>query len=138
MEYGTGLMLSRFSFNQELWLKNGSNNVQAEKRAQMMTADGMKLNRNAKETNLFGNGVNTISGMKFLSGAAWNATLSNIQKNADGTVEFDLTVGASTGISEVPSADASPKAMYYDLQGRPVSQPRRGLYIQQGKKVVIK
>ena len=138
MEYGTGLMLSRFSFNQDLWTKDSPNNVQAEKHGQIITADGAKLNRSAKETNLFGNGVNTISGMKFLSGAAWNATLSNITKNNDGTVEFDLALGSATGISNVATADDSRQATCYDLQGRPVSQPRRGLYICNGRKVVIR
>ena len=27
---------------------------------------------------------------------------------------------------------------YYDLQGRPVAAPTRGIYIKDGKKVVIK
>lgn len=104
----------------------------------MKATKGAKLNRSAKETNLFGNGVNTISGMKFLSGAAWNATLSNITKNNDGTVEFDLALGSATGISNVATADDSRQATCYDLQGRPVSQPRRGLYICNGRKVVIR
>ena len=26
---------------------------------------------------------------------------------------------------------------YYDLQGRPVSNPERGIYIKDGKKVII-
>ena len=43
-----------------------------------------------------------------------------------------------TGISEVRSKVEDVRAPYYDLQGRKVSQPRKGLYIVNGKKTLIK
>lgn len=44
----------------------------------------------------------------------------------------------TTGVSEVRSKAEDIRAPYYDLQGRKVSQPRKGLYIVNGKKTLIK
>ena len=42
---------------------------------------------------------------------------------------------APTGISQI-TTEQSDDDKYYDLQGRPVSQPSHGVYIHQGKKVI--
>ena len=42
-----------------------------------------------------------------------------------------------TGISEIGSG-TSANSKYFDLQGRQVFQPKRGLYIMNGKKVIVK
>ena len=62
---------------------------------------------------------------------------------ADGTTapEFFGLDGETTSISEelrVKSEEFAPAAAVYDLQGRRVAQPTKGLYIVNGKKVVIK
>ena len=57
-------------------------------------------------------------------GGPASATLSNI----------DYTV--PTAISTIAAQPADHR--YFDLQGRPVSQPQKGLYIQNGRKVVIR
>ena len=44
----------------------------------------------------------------------------------------------ATGISEELIAESEEFAPYYDLQGRRVAQPTKGLYIVNGKKVIIK
>ena len=65
------------------------------------------------------------------------------------TFVFNITVGgpASATLSNidytVPTAISTVAAQptdhrYFDLQGRPVSQPQKGLYIQNGRKVVIR
>ena len=42
-----------------------------------------------------------------------------------------------SGISSV-SADRAASGVVYDLQGRRVSQPAKGVFIQNGKKIVVK
>lgn len=42
-----------------------------------------------------------------------------------------------SGISSV-SADRAASGVFYDLQGRRVSQPAKGVFIQNGKKIVVK
>ncbi len=46
--------------------------------------------------------------------------------------------GEATGVKEVKGLKAETRGEYYDLMGRKVAQPTRGLYIVNGKKVVIK
>lgn len=135
LNYGSGLLLSRYAYNQTEWFDDRPNNIKDAKRGLMITADGKKLYYSANQSNLFGNGVNTISGQRFLSGKTWNATISNITKNSDGSIEFDLDLG-ETGIKTVDNSQLAVD-VYYDLQGRRVDNPSKGIYIKNGKKKVI-
>lgn len=52
---------------------------------------------------------------------------------------FVLYLGdAATGITEVATPLQQGEQQFYDLQGRPVSHPQKGIYIQNNKKVIIK
>ncbi len=51
------------------------------------------------------------------------------------SVSFDDDV---TGVNEVRSQKTAENSEFFDLQGRKVAQPTKGLYIVNGKKVVIK
>ena len=47
--------------------------------------------------------------------------------------------GGTTGIETIEnSKNSTDDGVYYDLQGRRVENPTRGIYIVNGKKVVIK
>jgi len=52
---------------------------------------------------------------------------------------FVLYLGdAATGIRETATSPQQREQQFYDLQGRPVSHPQKGIYIQNNKKVIIK
>ena len=55
------------------------------------------------------------------------------------TAQYTLTVEAATGISDVKT-DATENANWYDLSGRPLNgkPTKAGVYVKNGKKVVIK
>lgn len=53
-------------------------------------------------------------------------------------LEFNYGNGNTTGVNEVRGQKEESRGQYYDLQGRRVAQPAKGLYIVNGKKVVIK
>ena len=55
------------------------------------------------------------------------------------TAQYTLTVEAATGISDVKT-DVAEKAKWYDLSGRPLNgkPTKAGVYVKNGKKVVIK
>lgn len=57
---------------------------------------------------------------------------------SSGAPEFFGFDGNTTSINEVRGKMEDVSGEYYDLQGRRVSQPTKGLYIVNGKKVVIK
>ena len=56
----------------------------------------------------------------------------------NGQTIWGYQTAAATGIEQIVNRQ-SVNSKYYDLQGRPVTEPqRKGIYIQNGKKVVIK
>ena len=48
-----------------------------------------------------------------------------------------LDEGTETGISHIETAQGAADA-YYDLSGRRIATPGKGLYIKNGKKVLVK
>lgn len=66
-------------------------------------------------------------------------TDSGLLKYSDGEFTKIELSGSPVGISRLETgAYGSLKAPWYDLQGRPTTAERRGVYIQQGRKIVIK
>ena len=53
-------------------------------------------------------------------------------------IDFDNIDAPTTGINNVQNQDAAKGKVVYDLQGRRVENPQHGVYIVNGKKVVIK
>lgn len=74
-------------------------------------------------------GGNLAAGKAYLKASAWGS--SNVRSFS--LVFEDVT----TGIKNV-SDNIKANGEYYDLQGRRVAQPTKGLYILNGKKVVMK
>jgi hypothetical protein len=46
--------------------------------------------------------------------------------------------GETTGISSMHNSECIMHNEYFDLQGRRVAQPTKGIYIVNGKKIVVK
>lgn len=59
-----------------------------------------------------------------------------IPKSSAATRGFAID-GNATGIDSLPSSEPE-NAVYYDLQGRRIDKPVKGVYISRGKKVIIK
>ena len=51
---------------------------------------------------------------------------------------LDIDFGGTTGISKMEDVRSKKDDVYYDLQGRRVLYPTKGLYIVNGKKVIVK
>ena len=79
---------------------------------------------------------------------AYNPVIQNVQNLKVVAILIDATtgkvvnanvakVGNSTGIT-INELSQKPAATYFDLQGRRVAKPAKGLYINNGRKVVIK
>ena len=54
------------------------------------------------------------------------------------TFTIEPSSGDATGISDIKTTDDSANGIYYDLQGRRVENPTKGIFIVNGKKVVKK
>lgn len=76
-------------------------------------------------------------------GAASKSNISQVafQTSAAGTVKIKSLYwgkNASTGINAIKSENAVKNNVYYNLSGQKVSKPGKGLYICNGKKVIVK
>ena len=68
---------------------------------------------------------------------AFLRTTTNVTASARG-LELNFGEGDVTGISEIEKLRNVGNEKFFDLQGRLVAQPTKGLYIVNGKKVIIK
>lgn len=85
---GSGLMLSRIAYSQARWNDNTLNNTRDKKRACILTADKAKLNYSSSNTNLYGNGLDSIVSLRTYGGASRAVSLRKITKRADGSITF--------------------------------------------------
>ena len=71
------------------------------------------------------------------AGATLGANKAFLAFNSDVAArDFFLFEDETTGINEAVKVNTS--AQYFDLQGRSIAQPTKGLYIVNGKKVIVK
>lgn len=89
--------------------------------------------------------LNNVSGIGFYKAngqtvASNRAYLHTLTANISGGAPLYMFFNDSetTGINAVKGAEFKVNGEYYDLQGRRVAQPTKGLYIVNGRKVVIK
>ena len=78
------------------------------------------------------------TGQAFTSGAhkAWLVVAKSAPAGARSFISLDF--GGTTSIESVVKKAESNDALYYNLQGQRVENPTKGLYIVNGKKVIIK
>ncbi len=69
---------------------------------------------------------------------ARRAYLPNTTVSPAATLSVVFTDGLTTGIEAAPQTQTATGNVYYDLQGRRVAQPTKGIYIVNGKKTYIK
>ena len=64
--------------------------------------------------------------------------ITNIRMSEDGLISFDFMGGVYDGISSVTTRRRAAADKVYNLQGQQVAVPRKGIYIVDGKKVIIR
>ena len=83
----------------------------------------------AKFQSLVENGATVTGGKAFLKNGAYSSGARSLQ------IVFD---DETTGISRIENGELKVENSVYDLQGRRVTKPTKGLYIVNGKKVIMK
>ena len=161
---GHGLMVTQVDFDEDIWEWNIPNAFVTESeskdedgayygypvndhlRLTILTADNKasyyseqndlfpydkkdSLTYNSKPAARFYN--DNLQGTRRLPGS-----LHNIAENADGTMRFDYVADdATSGIHSLPITPRS--SLLFDLQGRRIHHPHKGLYIRNQKKFLI-
>ncbi len=159
-----GLLITHVDFDAEVWFNNIPNTIMTDEEAyemeltcgndhQRMTffhADNTEDDYSTR-TDLYPYGTrdsltttsrpaaklfnNNSEGQKLMQGA-----ILNIKQNSDGTMAFSYRApkAIADAITQHPAPDTQHPTPFYDLQGRRVSRPVRGLYIVGGRKVVVR
>lgn len=133
--FSPGLLVTHIAYDKRAWEENEVNNIQDSKRAYVVTANGSEFEWDAQKEHLYGNGVNEIKSFSLFDGSKLEKTVYKIESNADGTLSFHFLI--PDAIEEVVSNETQDN-YYYDLQGRRIENPTRGIYIKNGKKYAIK
>ena len=94
-------------------------------------------NPNYGQTYVLNKGENGIGFYKLKSSGTIGAHKAYLTSGATAR-EFFLFDEETTGVNTLNGERKTMNGDYYDLQGRKVAQPAKGLYIVNGKKVVIK
>jgi hypothetical protein len=94
--------------------------------------------------NYFGLKKNTLTFGTFVPSSvaipASKAYLKVLKSNIDAGARLNISFGDdnTTGVADVRSKMADVRGGYYNLSGQRVNQPQKGLYIVNGKKVIVK
>lgn len=135
--YAEGLLISEVTYLKSAW-KNNTVNVGTHRHC-IVPADNV-YSYNSPSTQLFGtvNHEFTLTSTPATItqyGAAMDKPLTDIRYDAQtGKTSFHFRGGSGIGRSPL-TAHRSP--LIYDLQGRPAVNPTHGIYMVNGKKVVI-
>ena len=153
---GRGLVIYHVDYLESKWSSNSVNNVKGAYRYELVHADGLDYDawdnlleqRDVKTKYLNKTRMNCL----YLSTSPFPWTtdstatvdkaltdtetpITNIRMTDDGLVSFDFRGGDQSGIT--PSVVHSQRS-YYDLMGRRIAgRPGKGVYIVEGKKVII-
>ena len=137
--FGTGIMLSHFSYNAKAWDDNKVNCTDSTY-AFTVTADGSRIDRFAYKSHLYGNGTNLISDLTFSNGEKLGYNIE-ITRNVGGTYTLNRSSDDESAVRDVVRQPAAMEGRrIYTLDGRLVSTSSEnlphGIYVVDGRKVV--
>ncbi len=141
VSFGNGLMVSHYAYDESAWKENFVNIRPNARRAHIINADDAALDFNASKSNLYGDKVKEILAFKSINRTnITDIPIYNIEVLEDGKIRFNYKdPNGANGIEEINAETANnADEAYYDLMGRKIEKPTRGIYIHKGKKVVVK
>ena len=133
-----GLLISEVTYLKSAW-KNNIINAETQHRHCIVPANN-EYNYWTADKHLFGTknhefSLTSTPSSRTQFGAAMDKPLTDINYDAKtGKTSFHFCGGSGTDGVEAIKKQESGYENIYDLQGRPVKQPAKGLYIQNGKK----
>ncbi|MDE6638809.1 MAG: M6 family metalloprotease domain-containing protein, partial [Muribaculaceae bacterium] len=139
---GHGMLVWHVDYNKGAWAMNTVNNISTHQRVDLVEADNVKsaATRNADSFP----GAAGITSFTFETKpqlASWAKRrlaydLENIAESSDGLITFNAVLYQDENAVDRIDAEIL-NGEYYDLMGRRVSNPVKGIYIHNGKKVIL-
>lgn len=142
---GHGMLVWHVDFKKYIWEANEVNNTPNHQHVDLVEADNIKTESTRNGDPFPGTKDITSFGFETTPQlASWDKKkldydIQEITENIDGVIRFvasannNLSEGSVKANVEISQYDE----YYYDLLGRKVSNPRKGVYIHNGKKVIL-
>lgn len=154
-KYGVnrGLIVYHINYRQYSWSGNTVNTNSKQQNFTLLPADGELISSifgysedyfNSMIGDLYpgSQNVTSIDSSRFKCwiGDDIDVNITRIQQNDDNTITIDINGGDPVAIKDVTTNGSitSNASVIYDLQGRVVEHPHRGVYIKDGKKYFVK
>lgn len=136
-----GMLVWHVDYNRTKWNDNTVNNSSTHQNVDLIEADNVKT-----EASRSGDpfpGVRNVTEFTYESTpqlASWNrlpldVDILNIAETNDGVIKFDVEARQKTKVESI--ADSEREDIYYDLTGRRVKNPDKGIYIKNGRKICL-
>ncbi|MDE6740957.1 MAG: M6 family metalloprotease domain-containing protein [Muribaculaceae bacterium] len=138
---GHGMLVWHIDYKEALWTLNAVNNTGTHQYVDLIEADNVK-SKSTRAADPFP-GRKNITSFGFdtkPSLASWSKQrlaydLEDIAESEDGLISFNAVPYEENAVGEIETVGE--KGVYYDLMGRRVSNPSHGIYIHNGKKIIL-
>lgn len=154
-KYGAnhGLMVTHVDYNESSWTSNSVNTNKDHQRITLLPADGVLISSIPGYTDPYyesmvgdlypgSKNVASIQPQQFVlfTGGNLPTEITQIIENEDLSITLHVNGGTEVSIEDVVAKDDvnAAQSAFYDLMGRKVAEPVRGIYIKDGKKVFVK
>ena len=140
---GHGMLVWHIDYNKGIWALNAVNNTQNHQYVDLIEADNVK-SQSTRAADAFP-GPKNITSFGYDTKpqlASWDKErlafdLEDIEESEEGIISFTAVVANPDSVDSI-EASGDENGVYYDLTGRKVLNPGKGIYIRNGKKVLIK
>lgn len=140
---GHGMLVWHVDYKKDIWEANEVNNISSHQNVDLVEADNIR-----SEATRHGDsfpGTNNVTEFGFETTptlASWNKKrldyeINSITETEEGIVKFNAVACDNNGEGSVAVIETEQKSgNYYDLMGRCVKNPGKGIFILNGKKVI--
>ena len=140
---GHGMLVWHVDYKKSYWTMNIVNNTSTHQCVDLIEADNVKSTA-TRASDAFP-GTKNVTAFGFDTKPqliSWSKTrlafdLEDITESEDGVISFNAVDSGMNAVEGVAAEDGS-DGVYFDLMGRRVANPGKGIYIRNGKKVLIK
>ncbi len=143
---GHGMLVWHIDYDAKVWADNVVNNKSSNQHVDLVEADNMKSSSTRAgdafpgTKNVTSFGFETKPQLASWANKRLTFDLENIEESEDGLISFNAvpapSVNDPNAVEGIEAIDVN-ENVYYDLAGRRVKNPGKGIYIVNGKKVIL-
>ena len=145
---GHGMLVLHVDYDETVWQENSVNTIRSHQRMTIIPADNMLYSRSLAGDPYPGSSRNTeLSDNSTPAASLFNQnadgdylmhhSITEISESSDGLISFIFDEEA-LGIQPLSFSPVEEKKLVFDLQGRRWSRPEKGIFIKEGKKILIR